>query len=353
MHLVIPGDHQNGGELMKKLRWGIMGCAQIAAKAFIPSVRASDIQEIAAVASRDETRARTFADAHGIPNAYGSYMELLADPNVDAVYMPLPNHMHQEWTIHAARAGKHVLVEKPMSVSERDAVKMVEACEQFGVHFQENIMYRCHPRYDRVKEIICSGEIGTVRAVHGVFTSDRSAMERDIRFRQEMGGGSLYDIGCYLLSAARYVLEAEPVATTVQAFFSPEHDSVDMMAAGLVEFPGNVAMTFQCSLWADFANTLEIRGTHGTIRLPSAFTLRGDLSPDIQVTVSGEMRTEPFDRGNQQLLLLNRFAGAVLHGESQPFSPWDGVRTIKVIEACLASAREQRRVAIEPLEGGA
>lgn len=336
---------------MRKLRWGIMGCAQIAAKAFIPSVRASVIQEIAAVASRDETRARAFADAHGIPDAYGSYMKLLDDPNIDAVYIPLPNHMHWEWTIHAARAGKHVLVEKPMSVSERHAAQMVEACERFGVHFQENVMYRCHPRYDRVKEIVCSGEIGTVRAVHGVFTSDRSAVKRDIRFHQEMGGGSLYDIGYYLLSAARYVLEAEPVATTVQAFFSPEHDNVDMMAAGLVEFPGGVALTFQCGLWAEFANTLEIRGTNGTIRLPSAFTLRGDLSPDIQVTVRGEIRTEPFERGNQQLSLLNRFARAVLHGEPEPVSPWDGVRTIKVIEACLASAREQRRMAIEPLEG--
>ncbi|WP_274649537.1 Gfo/Idh/MocA family protein [Paenibacillus humicola] len=338
---------------MKKLRWGILGCAQIAAKAFIPSVRASDIQEITAAASRDAAKARAFADAHGIPDAYGSYMELLADPNIDAVYIPLPNHMHREWTIRAARAGKHVLVEKPMAVSERHAVQMVEACEQLGVHFQENVMYRCHPRYDRLKEIIRSGEIGTVRAVHGVFTSDRSAMEHDIRFRQDMGGGSLYDIGVYLFSAARYVLEAEPVAAAAQAFFSPEHGNVDMMASGIVEFPDHVALTFQCGLWADFANTLEIRGTHGTIRLPSAFSLRGDLSPDIQVTVRGELRTEPFERGNQQMLLLNRFARAVLRGEPEPVSPWDGVRTVRVVEACLASAREQRRVAIEPFEGGA
>ncbi|SEN94323.1 Gfo/Idh/MocA family protein [Paenibacillus sp. OV219] len=336
---------------MRKLRWGIMGCAQIATKAFIPSVRASDIHEIVAVASREETRARVFADAYGIQDAYGSYMELLANPLIDAVYIPLPNHMHQEWTIHAARAGKHVLVEKPMSMSERHAIQMVEACEQFGVHFQENIMYRFHPRYDRVREIIRSGEIGTVRAVHGVFTSDRSNMERDIRFHQEMGGGSMYDIGCYLLSAARYVLEMEPAATTVQAFFSPEHDGVDMMASGLVEFPADVAFMFQCGLWADFSNTLEIRGTRGTIRLPSAFTLRGDLSPDIQVTVLGEMRTEPFERGNQQLWLLDSFARAALHGEPEAVNPWDGVRTIQVIEACLASAREKRRVSIEPLVG--
>ncbi|NBD28155.1 Gfo/Idh/MocA family oxidoreductase [Paenibacillus sp. T1] len=328
-----------------------MGCAQIAAKAFIPSVRSSDTHEIAAVASRDVTRARTFADKHGIPDAYGSYMELLADPNIDAVYVPLPNHMHREWTIHAARAGKHVLVEKPMAVSERDAVQMVEACEQFGVHFQENVMYRYHPRYDRIKEIVHSGEIGSVRAIHGVFTSDRSAMEGDIRFRQEMGGGGMYDIGCYLLSAARYVLEKEPAAATMQALFSPEHGGVDMMASGLVEFPGDAAFTFQCGLWADFANTLEIRGTHGTIRLPSAFSLRSDLSPDIQVTVRGEMRIEPFERGNQQLLLLNRFARAALYGEPEPVSPWDGVRTIRVIEACLASARDKRRVVIEPFQG--
>ncbi|WP_225446325.1 Gfo/Idh/MocA family protein [Paenibacillus rhizovicinus] len=336
---------------MKKLRWGIMGCAQIATKAFIPAVRASDMHEIVAVASREETRARAFADAYGIQVAYGSYMELLADSTVDAVYIPLPNHLHLEWTIHAARAGKHVLVEKPMSMSEQDAAQMAEACERFGVHFQENMMYRCHPRYDRIKEIIASGEIGKVRAVHGVFTSDRSAMEHDIRFRQEMGGGGMYDIGCYLLSAARYVLDSEPVAATMQALFSQEHGGVDMMASGLVEFPNDAALTFQCGLWADFANTLEIRGTQGTIRLPSAFSLRADLSPDIQVAVRGEMRTEPFERGNQQLSLINRFGEAVLHGKPEPISPWDGVRTMRVIEACLASAREKRRVAIEPLAG--
>ncbi|QHT61009.1 Gfo/Idh/MocA family oxidoreductase [Paenibacillus lycopersici] len=337
---------------MRKLRWGIMGCAQIAAKAFIPAVRASDMHEIVAVASRDTSKARAFADVHGIQDAYGSYEELLEHPHVDAVYIPLPNHLHLEWTIHAARAGKHALVEKPMAMSERDAARMVKACEQYGVRIQENMMYRCHPRYDRIKEILRSGEIGAVRSVHGVFTSDRSAMEGDIRFRRDMGGGSMYDIGCYLLSAARYVLEMEPVAATMQAFFSPDHDDVDMMASGLVEFPGDAALTFQCGLWAEFANTLEIRGTQGMIRLPSAFSLRSDLSPDIQVTVSGEMRTEPFARGNQQLSLLDRFARTVLHGEPEPVSPWDAVRTVHVIEACLASAREKRRVAIAPLEGG-
>ncbi len=234
---------------MSVLRWGILGCAQIAAKAFIPSVRASDLNEIVAVASRDQAKARTFADANGIPAAYGSYMELLTDTSVDAVYIPLPNHMHEEWTIHAAFAGKHVLVEKPMALTERQAVHMVQACEQSGVKLQENVMYRHHPRYDRVKEIIRSGDIGTVRAVNGVFTSDRSVMQGDFRFRQEMGGGSLYDIGCYLFSAARYVLDEEPIAVTTQALFSLEHGGVDMMASGILEFPGDVGMTFQCGLW--------------------------------------------------------------------------------------------------------
>ncbi|MBO7744306.1 Gfo/Idh/MocA family oxidoreductase [Paenibacillus sp. MWE-103] len=338
---------------MKKLRWGIMGCAQIAAKAFIPSVRVSDMQAIAAVASRDEAKARSYADTHGIPGAYGSYQDLLTDPNIDAVYIPLPNHLHREWTIEAARAGKHVLVEKPMAVTASDAAAMVEACERFGVHLQENVMYRCHPRYDRIKDILRSGEIGTIRGVHGVFTSDRSALAGDIRFVREMGGGSLYDIGCYLFSAARYLLETEPVAATAQAFFSPDHGGVDMMASGLVEFPGDAALTYQCGLWADFANTLEIRGTRGTIRLPSAFSLRGDLSPDIQVTANGETRTEPFERGNQQQALLDGFARAVLLGEPEAIGPWDGVRNLRVIEASLTSAREKRRVTIEPQEGGA
>lgn len=336
---------------MSKLRWGIIGCANIATKAFIPAVRQSEHGVVTAIASRDEAKARAAAETHGIPTAYGSYVELLNDPNVDAVYIPLPNHLHREWTIRAARAGKHVLCEKPASVSERHTVQMVEACEQFGVQFQEAFMYRYHPRYDRVRGIIRSGEIGDVRSVHGVFSFNKSEAAGDVRLVREMGGGGIYDVGCYLISAARYVLGQEPEAATAHAFFSPQHDEVDMMASGLVEFPNSVSLTFQCGMWAEFANTLEVRGSLGSILLPSAFMMRDTLSPNLIVTVRGERREEEMERVNPYVLQADAFARPILFGEPPRFSAWDSVRNMKVIDACLQSARERTRVVIEPLEG--
>lgn len=336
---------------MNKLRWGIISCANIAKKAFIPAVRESEHGIVTAIASRDIGKAQAVAEAHGIATAYGSYMELLNDPNVDAVYIPLPNHMHREWTIRAARAGKHVLCEKPAALSERNAVQMVEACEQFGVKFQEAFMYRYHPRYDRVREIVRSGEIGDVRSVHGTFTFNKSQAAGDVRLSKEMGGGGIYDVGCYLFSAARYILSQEPVAATAHAFFSSQHDEVDMMASGLVEFPNSVAMTFQCGMWAEFANTLEIRGSEGSIMLPSAFMMRETLSPNLIVTVRGVRREEEMERINPYVLQADAFAKSILFGEPERFSAWDSVRNMKVIDACLRSATERTRVVIEPLEG--
>ncbi|WP_331436723.1 Gfo/Idh/MocA family protein [Gordoniibacillus kamchatkensis] len=322
-------------------------CAQIAFRSFIPAVKQSQFGEVAAIASRDREKARTAAETHGIAKHYGSYAELLADPDIDAVYIPLPNHLHREWTIRAARAGKHVLCEKPMSLSERHAVQMVEACEQFGVKLQESFVYRYHPRYDRVREIVASGELGDIRAMHGTYTFNKSAVAQDVRFSREMGGGGLYDVGCYLISAARYVLGQEPVAATVQALFSPQYDDVDMMASGLLEFPNSVGFTFQCGMWAEFTNRLEIRGTDGLIVLPSAFTLRDPLNPNLLVTVRGETREEPMERLNQFALEVDRFARTILFGEPEPFDPWDSVRNMKALEACLTSAREGKRIVIE------
>jgi xylose dehydrogenase (NAD/NADP) len=333
---------------MKKVRWGIIGCANIALNAVIPAILQSELGEAAAIASRDEDKAKQAAEKLGIPKTYGSYESLLADDSIDAVYIPLPNHLHREWTIRAARARKHVLCEKPLSLSERHAVQMVEACEMFGVKLQEAFMYRHHPRYERIREIIRSGEIGDVRGLHGVFTFNNAAAKHDIRFKREMGGGALYDVGCYPISAARYLLEQEPEAATMHAFFSPEHDDVDMMASGLVEFAGGVGLTFQCAMWADFANTLEIRGTEGTIYLPSAFVTNGDLTPNFSVTARGQKREEVVEPVNAYVKQVDDFARSILHGQPLPFDPWDAVKNMKVIDACLKSARERVRVVIDP-----
>ncbi|WP_409346261.1 Gfo/Idh/MocA family protein [Paenibacillus sp. MBLB4367] len=331
----------------KKLRWGIVGCAGIAIGSVIPGIKQSQTGEVAAIASRDEEKVKATAEKLDIPVAYSSYEALLADDSIDAVYIPLPNHLHKEWTIRAAEAGKHVLCEKPFALTAEEAEEMVEACRKAGVHLAEAFMYRHHPRYDRIKEIIASGEIGTIRGIHGTFTFNSSGAKENVRFHRHMGGGALYDIGCYPLSAARYILDKEPVAATVQAFFSPQHGDVDMMASGLVEFPDSIGLTFDCAMWAAGRNTLEILGTEGRIHLPSAFVSAPSQSAVFTVFSKGEQREETFEPINQYALQADDFARTVW-GEQQPrFAPEDAVSNMKILDACLLSAEQRIRVKLE------
>jgi predicted dehydrogenase len=330
----------------KKLRWGIISTAAIAKRAVIPGIRESETGVLSAVASRDMAKAKEFADSHGIPKAYGSYEELLADKDIDAVYIPLPNHLHKEWTIRAAEAGKHILCEKPLALNAEEAQEMVDACAKHGVLLAEAFMYRHHPRYERIKQIIRDGEIGEIRGIRGAFTFNNSAAASNVRFHREMGGGSIYDVGCYPISAARLILGSEPEAATVQAFFSPQHDMVDMMASGLIEFPGNVALTFDCGMWAAGRNVLEILGTQGRIELASAFSCKADNSANFVVYTKGGRREEEPPQVNQYALQSDDLGNAVLYGKPLAFKPQDAVGNMKVIDACLKSASNRERVQI-------
>ncbi|MCE5168204.1 Gfo/Idh/MocA family oxidoreductase [Paenibacillus profundus] len=326
----------------QKLRWGVLGCATIAIHSVIPGIRASKTGEVAAIASRDVHKAQEKAEQLEIPKAYGSYEELLHDPDIDAVYIPLPNHLHLEWTIRAAEAGKHVLCEKPIALNADQARRMVEACAKAGVKLAEAYMYRHHPRYERIREIVQSGEIGTVRGIHGTFSFNNAGDKNNVRYRRDWGGGSIYDVGCYPISAARYILGSEPEAATVHAFLSPEHDNVDMMASGLIEFPDSVALTFDCAMWAAFRNTLEILGTDGRIEVPSAFI--GD--PNFIVHTQEGQREEEMPKLNAYALQADNMAQAIWGEQPLLLNPDDAILNMQVIDACLASAYERRRVAI-------
>ncbi|MCC3375083.1 Gfo/Idh/MocA family protein [Cohnella sp. REN36] len=328
----------------RKLRWGIVGGANIAVNAVMPAIAQTELGVLEAVGSRDAAKSREIADKFGIAKAYGSYEELLADPAVDAVYIPLPNHLHREWAIRAAEAGKHVLCEKPLALDAREAQEMADACRNAGVHLAEAFMYRHHPRMRKIRELIRSGAIGELRAIRGAFTFNNAGDAANIRYRAEWGGGGLYDVGVYPLTAARYLLEREPEAVTVQAFFSPGHDNVDMMASGLVEFAGGVALTFDCGMWADFRNFVEIVGTEGRIEIPETFLPRAD-SPDYILHAKGERREEPASRVNQYALQADSFARTVF-GEAPAFEPEDAVLNMKLIDACYRSARERTRITL-------
>lgn len=334
--------------MSQKLRWGILSTASIAKSAFIPGVQNSERGEIAAIASRQVDKAAETASEYHIPKYYGSYEQLLNDSELDAVYIPLPNHLHKEWTIAAARAGKHVLCEKPAALHAEDARTMMEECARSGVIFAEGFMYRHHPKHEAVRKIIASGEIGKIRAISGSFTFNRAEDTEDVRYQQEMGGGSIYDVGCYPISAARMILGEEPIAATVQAFFSEQHDGVDMMASGLVEFPNQVALTFDCGMWAYPRCRLEVLGTDGRIELPLAFGWENsEEPPQILVETNEGRREERVGVYNSFSVQADAFAAAVLDGTPFPYSPEDAVLNMKVIDACLASARSSKRVLIQ------
>lgn len=324
----------------KKVRWGIIGTASIGKRSVIPGIQESERNVVKAVASRSLESAQKYANELNIPTAYGSYEDLLADPEIDAVYIPLPNHLHKEWTIKAAKAGKHVLCEKPMALNEQEALEMIEACKEASVIFVEAYMYRHQQRYEAIKRAIHNGEIGAIRGIHGLFTFDGSEDKGNIRFTKEWGGGSIYDVGCYPISAARYLLNEEPTAVTTHAFFSPEHGNVDMMASGIMEFSNGVALTFDCGMWAEFRNELEILGTKGRIIMESAFI--GDQS--YKIIKNGEINEVPDENINSYKLQADHFAECVLDGKPVKFSSDDMINNMKAIVGALTSAERQERI---------
>ncbi|QMV43394.1 Gfo/Idh/MocA family protein [Cohnella cholangitidis] len=330
---------------MKRIRWGILGCAAIADRAVIPAIQASLTGELIGIASRDENKAKAKAEQFNIPKSYGSYEAMLADPEIDAIYIPLPNHMHKEWTIAAANTGKHILCEKPLALNAAEAQEMVDYCKEAGVHLAEAFMYRHHPRIARVKEIIASGEIGELRAIRGVFTYNGAESKGDIRHVKAWGGGGLYDVGVYPLSAARLIMGIEPEAVTVRALFSPEHGDVDMMASGLVEFPGNVALTFDCGMWAAFRNELEIVGTAGTITLKPSF-LPSKENDDITIQVGDAIRKEGPYGVDAYVAQSDQFARVVWGEEAPAYPAQDAVASMKLVDACIESARSRRRIVL-------
>lgn len=330
----------------KQVNWGVLGSANIAIHAVIPAIQQSQTGKLAAIASRSQEKARQLADEFGFERAYEGYEALLEDPDVDAVYIPLPNHLHREWTMKAAEAGKHVLCEKPMALHANEAKEMVEACEKAGVKLGEAFMYRHHPRYDQIKNILDSGEIGKIRGIHGSFTFNNAGDAANFRFRSGMGGGSVYDVGCYPINAARHLLGCEPEAVTAHGFFSEEHDSVDMMVSCLIEFPRDVGLTFDCGMWAYGENSLQIKGTEGIIRVPAAFLYRSQAEATFTVTVGGESRIVAVPDVNQYVLQVDEFDRSILNNVPLLFPAEDAVQNMKVIDAVIQSAKERKRVSL-------
>jgi predicted dehydrogenase len=325
------------------LRWGILSTAKIATLKVIPGMRKADRCEIAAIASRDAAQARVVADRLGIPTAHGSYEALLADPDVDAVYIPLPNHLHAEWTIAAVRAGKHVLCEKPLAMTAADAERMVDAARIEGVYLMEAFMYRHHPSWVAVVDLVASGRIGSLTAIQTWFSyfNDDVANIRNIF---DFGGGALFDIGCYAVNLSRMLFASEPTRVAASLRRDPS-SGVDTLTSAILDFVGGIA-SFTCSTRAEDDQRVHVYGTTGRLSVGIPFNIPPDRPTQVYLTSGGEPPVAPatevleFPTTDPYTVEAELFAAAILDGAPTPVPPEDAVANVRVIEAIFSAARQ-------------
>ncbi|HET7769595.1 MAG TPA: Gfo/Idh/MocA family oxidoreductase [Chloroflexota bacterium] len=328
----------------RPLRWGILGTAKIARRAFVPGVRNGAEGEIVVVASRDAQRAAEYAAELSIPQSHGSYEALLEDEEVDAVYIPLPNGMHAAWTERAARAGKHVLCEKPAARRRADAERMAAACRQAGVILMEAFMYRHHPQHARALQLIREGAIGEPVFVRGsfcfTFSPERRA-EGDHRLEPEQEGGGLMDVGCYAVNAARFLFAAEPVEVSAQQRVDPQF-GVDTAFAGVLRFPGDRLAVIDGSFDVSGTQRYEVAGPKGVLQVEKAY-LPGPGATQIVVAAGGKRDVIEVDGADQYAHQADLFARSVRAGKLEAPAE-DGVLQAAVIEALYESAETGRAV---------
>ena len=323
---------------MTPLRWGILGTARIN-RMLIPPLRVSPGNRLIAVASRELARGEAYAREWEIGRVHGSYEALLADPEVDAVYIPLPNHLHAEWTIKAARAGKHVLCEKPIALAVDEVDAMVAACREAGLVLAEAFMYLHHPQTLRVKELLDSGTIGTLRFLRGSF-SFTLTRPNDVRLRPEWGGGCLWDVGCYPLSFARFLVGREPLEAYASQVLGAS--GIDETFAGQLVFPGDVLFQFDAGFRSPARAEMEVAGSEGSIRVRHPWR----PEQDYPLLVTRDSRTEEIAvPGEDRFLLeIEDLAEAVRSGRPPRVSLAFSRANVAALVALQRSARENRPV---------
>ena len=316
-----------------KLRWGILSTARIN-DALLNPLRVSRRNQLVAVSSRTQDKAEAYARKIKIKRAYGSYPALLADPEIDVIYNPLPNHLHAEWTIKAVQAGKHVLCEKPLALTIQEVDAISGASEKYGKVVAEAFMYRTHAQSSKVKEIVESGKLGKVKLIHGSFTFVMTNPD-DYRWNPEMGGGGLWDIGCYPLSFMRMVLSTEPLEVYGRELKGPS--GVDEVFAAQMRFPNDIFAHFDCSIKVPFHVFMEIIGDEGTLIIPKPFNpgareklflIKGNKTETIALK-----GTDPY------VSEVEDMSDAILLGRPTRVSLADSRGNVAVIQALFESAR--------------
>jgi len=334
----------------RMLRWGTLSTANIGRAAVNPAIQASRNGVLLAVASRDAGRADAFGEKWGIPTRYGSYQALLDDDRIEAVYNPLPNSLHREWTVRAVEAGKHVLCEKPLGLTEVECRDMAAAAHANGVKLLEAFMYRFHPRTERVLEMVEEGRVGELRTIRSAFTF-RLTRPDNIRMDPTLGGGALLDVGCYCVNVSRTMAGAEPVEVQARAVWSER--GVDEQLAGTLRFDNDVLALFDCALTMERAEFYEVAGTEGYVRVPSAFLPGTGEAPVLEHRAGGEVIEHRVEGADEYRLMVEHFADAVLEGRPLRYPPEEAALNLRVLEGLYRSARaggEPVRLALA--EGG-
>lgn len=329
------------GSPVEPVRWGVLGAARIALDKVIPSMQEGGRSRVIAIASRSAERARAAADALSIDRAYDSYEALLADPDVEAIYNPLPNHLHVPWSIRAVQAGKHVLCEKPIGLSAAEAIELRDAAQRAGALVGEAFMVRSHPQWIETRRLVESGRIGALQLVHGHFSYPRRDAA-DVRSRVEYGGGALFDIGCYPIIIARWMFGSEPLAAVAAIDRDPEF-GVDRITSGMLRFDSGIA-SFDCGGAMVAHQRMELFGDRGRIQLDLPFTPRAEERCRIMIDEGGRSGGEivEIEAANQYTLQGDRFAAAVRGLGEVPSSIDNAIANMSAIDALFRSAETGR-----------
>ena len=318
-----------------QIRWGILSTAKIGREKVIPAIHKARNGVVAAVASRDLARARTFADETGIPTAYGSYEELLADPNIDAIYNPLPNSGHAPWSIACAEAGKPSLCEKPLAADAPEAQTMVDAFAARGILFAEAFMYRFHPQTEAVLDLVRSGFLGELRSIDSTFTFSIDR-ESNIRLDKSLAGGALMDVGCYCVNVMRLMTGEEPVAARAFARIGAQ-SQVDETLCGVLDFPSGVIGHFDCSFRAMHIARYDLHGSEGRIAVERGFTPDADSAAVIRTWQGGRPDEIVIPAADQYQHMVEDFGDALLLGRPPRYAPQDGVANMAALDMLYAS----------------
>lgn len=324
---------------MDIIRWGILSTSKIGREQLIPAIQKSENGTVSAISSRSATKAKEVADELGIPNVYGSYDALLADPEIDAIYNPLPNHLHVPKTIEAMKAGKHVLCEKPIALDAEEVQKLKDASMAYpDMKVMEAFMYRFHPQWKKTKSLVQNGAIGELQTIESFFSYYNEDPD-DIRNKPEMGGGALMDIGCYCISLSRYLFDREPVDVTAQWKVDQQLET-DYLSSGILDFSTGNAI-FSCSTQAASSQWVNIVGTDGLIVMGMPFNAPADKKTRIWLKKGEQEQKITFDPVNQYTLQAEAFADSIINDSAVPTPLEDAINNMKIIDAFRRSAREQ------------